>query len=157
VANNTLVIVVIIIIVRTQGRCLLCASDYCHSRQDSISLLTCHCIINCYLLFTCPPILSASTACLYGVGQVFATDTPLLQLRHIYHAVQYEMRCVFCNCSYIHDPNLLSSSSPYVTRVSQDPSKLSALVPATRTRCTLRKHRIQLQPAPLCSKPKLTQ
>jgi len=27
---------------------------------------------------------------------MFATDTPLLQLRHIYHAVQYEMRCDAC-------------------------------------------------------------
>lgn len=111
---------------------------YCHSHKDSVSLHICHCIINCCLLFTCPPILSASTACLYGVGQVFATEVPLLQLRPIYHAVQYEMRCVFCNCAYIHHPNLLSSSSSYVTRVSQDPPKLPALIPATRTPRTLR-------------------
>lgn len=131
---------------------------YCHLRKDSISLLICHCIINCYLLFTCPPILSASTACFYGGGGASVCHRyPLITTGAIYHAVQYEMRCVFCNCSYIHDSSLLSFSSSYVTRVSQDPSKLSALVPATRTRCTLRKHRLQLQPAPLCSKPKLTQ
>ena len=109
---------------------------YCHSRTDSVSSLICHCIINCYLLFTCPPILNACTACLYGVGQCFCHRYPFITTAaHLSRGTVEDKDACFATALTYTLPVFLTSSSSY-------PSELPALVPATRTTCTPRKHRL---------------